>query len=107
MYVGGQIPIAADDTVLAPGDVEGQASFVFDRLRSVLREGGADLDDLVKHNLFLVDDSGLADVAENFHRISQVWSEMAPDACPAMTPMRVHELPVTGALVQTDGIALK
>jgi len=106
-WVGGQLPIASDGAVLAPGDVAGQARVVFDRLRSVLRQGGADLDDLVKLNLFLADKSGSADVADQFHTVSRVWSEIAPDAHPAMTPVRVYGLPADGALVQANGIAMR
>ncbi|MCP4330108.1 MAG: hypothetical protein GY791_16915 [Alphaproteobacteria bacterium] len=107
IYVGGQVPLGADGSLLAPGDVEEQARIVFERVRRVLAEGGAELDDLVKLNLFLVAEQGDSDVAGKFHKVARVWSEVAPNAHPAMTPVRVYGLPGAGTLVQADAIAVK
>jgi len=60
---------------------------------------------VVKLNLFFVADA--AKSPEAFHAISAVWADMAPNAHPAMTPVRVHELARQGLLVQADCIALK
>ncbi len=106
IYVGGQVPLAGDGSVLAPGDVEEQARIVFERVRRVPAEGGADLEDLVKLNLFLVGEPGSTDIADNFHKVARVWGATASDAHPAMTPVRVYGLPGSGVLVQADGIAI-
>ena len=38
--------------------------------------------------------------------LKAVWSEMAPNAKPAMTPVRAYELFQTGLLIQADCIAM-
>ncbi len=104
IYVGGQVALDESGGVLAAGDAAGQARIVFERMASVLSDGSASLDDVVKLNLFIV---GMGeDVEEEFHRISEVWAEMAPNARPAVTPVRVYELARDGLLVQADCIAL-
>jgi 3-hydroxyisobutyrate dehydrogenase len=105
IYVGGQVALEEGGAVLSEADIEGQARIVFNRLARVLKKDGAILDDIVKLNLFLVGDG--KDVSEQFHVTSRIWSEMAPDAHPAMTPVRVHELARPGLLVQADAVALK
>ena len=105
IYVGGQVALAEDGSVIGDADVAGQARIVFARLAKVLAEDGATLDDVVKLNLFLVGDG--ADVADAFHAVSDVWREVAPNAHPAMTPVRAFELARPGLLVQADCIALK
>lgn len=105
IYIGGQTALNVDGVALAAGDVAGQARIVFERLASILAADGATLDDVVKLNLFFVADG--ASSAEAFHAISAVWAEIAPNAQPAMTPVRVHELARGGLLVQADCIALK
>ena len=105
IYVGGQVARGEDGAVLAPGDAAGQARIVFERLASVLAGDGASLDDVVKLNLFFVAEDGAT--AESFAAMSKAWAEIAPDAHPAMTPVRVHELARDGLLVQADCIALK
>ena len=107
IFVGGQVALADDGTPIAPDDIEEQARIVFDRLRHVLAKDGADLKDLAKLNLFIVGSDDEPDVAESFHKVAKIWSEVAPDAHPAMTPVRVHELPCAGLLLQADGHALK
>jgi len=105
IYVGGQTALSDDGSVLAAGDVAGQAKITFERLASVLAADGAALQDVIKLNLFFATDDSAME--EAFATVSAVWADMAPDAHPAMTPVRVHELARDGLLVQADCIALK
>ncbi len=105
IYVSGQVALDVDGSVIGEVDVEGQARIVFERLAKVLADDEATLDDIVKLNLFIVGDG--ADVADVFHTASRVWAETAPNAHPAITPVRVHELARPGLLIQADCVALK
>jgi len=105
LYVGGQTALGSDDSVMFPGDFSAQVNEVFHRLDRVLGEADAALNDVVKLNLFIVADD--ADIEDHFHQACQVWAEICPDSHPAMTPVRVHELPKSGLLFQADCIAIK
>ena len=105
IYVGGQTSLGPDNSVLFPEDFPAQAKEVFHRLNNVLAQADATLDNVVKLNLFIVADD--ADVEDRFHQACQIWAEICPDSHPAMTPVRVHELPKPGLLFQADCIAIK
>ncbi len=106
IHLSGQTALGADGSVLGENNIEEQARVVFDRLQRILAEDNASLDDLVKLNLFFADNAH-ATQDEDFHIVSKVWEELAPDAHPAMTPVRVYGLPHQGLLFQADGIAIK
>ena len=105
IYVGGQTSLGPDNSALFPEDFPAQAKEVFHRLNNVLAQADATLDNVVKLNLFIVADD--ADVEDRFHQACQIWAEICPDSHPAMTPVRVHELPKPGLLFQADCIAIK
>ncbi len=105
IYVGGQTSLGPDNSALFPEDFLAQAKEVFHRLNNVLAQADATLDNVVKLNLFIVADD--ADVEDRFHQACQIWAEICPDSHPAMTPVRVHELPKPGLLFQADCIAIK
>jgi len=105
IYVGGQIAMNEDGSVMSPEDVSGQARNVFQRMASVLQSDKATLDDVVKLNLFIV--AGDDEMEEAFHTVSREWSALSPAARPAMTVVRVDELARNGILVQADCIARK
>ena len=105
IYVGGQTSLGTDNSALFPEDFSAQAKEVFQRLNKVLVQADATLNDVVKLNLFIVADD--ADVEDRFHQACQIWAEICPDSHPAMTPVRVHELPKPGLLFQADCIAIK
>ncbi len=104
-YVGGQVALGPDNLVLCKGDAFGQAVIVFKRLAKVLAADQLSLVDIVKLNIFIVGDG--VDVEEEFNAVLLAWAESAPDAHPAMTPVRVHELPYPGLLVQADCVAIR
>ena len=105
IYVGGQVALNNDGSVMDPGNICLQTSIVLERLASVLATENASLDDIAKLNLFIVGNGD--DVSDEFHQILRMWSEMAPNAHPAMTPVRVHELAKPGLMVQMDCVAFK
>lgn len=55
LYVAGQVAKDAAGELVAPGDAEGQARFVYENLRQVLEAAGATFDNVVKVTTFLVD----------------------------------------------------
>ena len=105
IWVGGQVAQDDDGKIMAPGDFAAQSRIVFERLKEALVPLGASLDDVVKLNLFFAAEG--EDVSEELHTAMAVWSELAPQSTPAMTPVRVYELSQPGLLFQADCIAIK
>ena len=105
IYVGGQTALESDGSVLFPDDFPEQVKEVFHRLEKVLVEADASLDDVVKLNLFIVSEDN--EVEDRFHQACQAWAQICPNSQPAITPVRVHELPKSGLLFQADCVAVK
>lgn len=105
IYVGGQVAIGEDGSVLLDNDISGQAKLVFERLAKVLAQDGATLNDVVKLNLFFVSEDD--DVSKYFYATSRVWKELAPNAHPTMTAVNSYEMPRPGVLIQADCVAIK
>ena len=105
IWVGGQVAQDDDGKIMAPGDFAAQSRIVFERLKEALVPLAASLDDVVKLNLFFAAEG--EDVSEELHTAMAVWSELAPQSAPAMTPVRVYELSQPGLLFQADCIAIK
>ncbi len=104
IYTGGQVAITEDCSVIGQNNIGEQARIVFGRLQSIVEQSGATLDDAVKLNIFLV---GESNVEDDFHRVTKIWKEVAPNALPALTAVHVHELALPGLLIQADLIAVK
>ena len=69
---------------MAAGDIREQSGCL-QRLKEALALSGATLDEIVKLNLFFASDGD--DIGDGTTTMA-VWSEMAPSAKPAMTPVR-------------------
>lgn len=80
-------------------DPEAQFAVAFETLRSILREGGADLSDVVEITSYHV---GIAAHMEAFMR---VWARYLKEPYPAWTAVGVAELVVPGGLVELRAVA--
>ncbi len=57
VFVAGQVPVAADHTIVSPGDVEAQTHAVIRNVETVLRAAGCGLSDVVSVNSYLADEA--------------------------------------------------
>jgi len=55
LYISGQVPVAADGST--PEGIENQVVLAFDNVQTVLAEAGMSLDDVVRVNVYLTDES--------------------------------------------------
>ena len=55
LYISGQVPVAADGST--PEGIEDQVVLAFDNVQTVLSEAGMSLDDVVRVNVYLTDES--------------------------------------------------
>src|ERR1700704_1995354 len=75
-------------------DIQKQARYVLNNLRSVFQAAGCDFKDVVKSQVFLTD-------LNDFHFFDQVWKEFFPSP-PPRTTVQVSGLLVPGCKVEID-----
>jgi reactive intermediate/imine deaminase len=95
-YKSGVPPDARQDPAFPyyGSNIQKQARYVLDNLRSVFRAAGCDFKDVVKSQVFLTD-------LEDFYYFDQVWREFFPSP-PPRTTVQVSALLVPGCRVEID-----
>ena len=96
-YSSGQIPLRPDGT-LVEGDVQVQATQVFENLKAVLEEAGPSLNTVVKATVFIKD-------MNDFAALNEVYGDYFGDHKPARSCVEVARLP-KDVLVEIEVIAL-
>jgi len=99
IYISAQLPLDRDGKLVGAGDAAAQAEQVFHNLQRVLAAAGATLDDVVKLTTYLTSLEYRPAVMEARNRI------FGTHRAPSIMAI-VLDLPVEGALVEVDGIAV-
>lgn len=97
IFTAGQVAWDNTGEVVAHGDVSRQTVQTLDNVKSVLEEGGASLDDVVKCNVYLKD---IAD----FQAMNAVFGRYFPNDPPARTTVQAL-LAEPEMLVEIEAIA--
>jgi 2-iminobutanoate/2-iminopropanoate deaminase len=97
VFLSGQIPINPATAKLIEGTITEQTERVIANIQAVLTAAGADLNNVVKTTVFLVD---MADFGE----MNQVYAKYFIDPTPARSTIQVAALPL-GARVEIECIA--
>ena len=98
LFTAGQVGFDPESGELVDGGIAEQTQRVLQNLRAILRAGGADLTQVVKTTVFLVD---MAD----FVLMNEVYAEFFGDHRPARSTVAVASLP-RGARVEIEAIAV-
>lgn len=96
IYLSGQIPLDPRAMTIVEGGIEAQVRRVFENLRAVARASGADLNRVVKLNVYLTDMS-------TFLVVNAVMAEYFREPYPARAAVGVAALP-RGAAVEMDAV---
>jgi 2-iminobutanoate/2-iminopropanoate deaminase len=99
VFVSGQVPVDPATGKLIDGGIAEHTNRCFDNVAAILAEAGSGLDRLVKTSVFLHDIS-------DFAAMNAVYAERVPAPFPARSAVEVAELPLPGALVEIEVIAL-
>ena len=100
IFASGQIPIDPASGELVGGEIEDQARQVLANLRAVLEAAGAELHDVVRTTIYLID-------LGHFPRVNAVYAEhFTAEPRPARATIQVAALPL-GAAVEIDAIAVR
>src|ERR1051326_1635321 len=68
VYIGGQDALDASGTIVGKGDLKQQAEQVVKNLQAALRAGGAELEHIIKWNVYIVQGQPLRAAVEVFQR---------------------------------------
>lgn len=96
VYLSGQIPLVPETMELISEDFAQQAEQVFKNLTAVCEAAGAELQDMVKVQIYLTD------LAE-FAIVNEVMAKYFKKPYPARAAIGVKQLP-KGAQIEIDGI---
>ncbi|PCI44809.1 MAG: reactive intermediate/imine deaminase [Proteobacteria bacterium] len=97
LYASGQIGLDPKLGKMVADDVEAQAVQVTKNLTAVLQEAGANIDDILKVNIFLVD-------MNDFPLVNTIYAEWLGEHRPARATVAVAALPLA-AKVEMDLVA--
>lgn len=100
LFVAGQIPLDPQSgKIVSEGDITAQTQQVMANLEAILKEAGANWEDVVKTSVFLTD-------LANFTSMNQVYAEyFLEDTAPARACVEVSRLP-KDVLVEIECIAV-
>lgn len=101
VYVGGQDAVDASGKIVGKGDIKAQTEQVLQNIQSALAAGGAQLEHVVKWNLYIVQGQSLQEGFEVFQRM---WGNR-PNP-PAISAMFVAGLAHPDFLLEMDAIAV-
>jgi enamine deaminase RidA (YjgF/YER057c/UK114 family) len=101
VYVGGQDAVDASGTIIGKGDLKAQTEQVLKNVQTALASGGAQLEHIIKWNLYVVQGQPLR---AGFEAFQQVWGNR-PNP-PAISMVFVAGLAHPDFLVEMDAIAV-
>lgn len=99
ILVAGQLALNDDGSPVAPGDYTAQTEYIFRRIRLVLEEAGASLDDVVKALFFLKD-------AAHYAEVSAVRNKYFAVARPASAMVAISDTVAAGCDVEIECMAI-
>lgn len=97
IFVSGQVAKDAEGNMRC-GTIEEETRWTIEAVRRVLREAGADLEDVVKATVFLED-------ARDFGRYNSVFKEYFPDG--RLARSTVEARPVINTKIEIEAVAYK
>ena len=98
VFCSGQTPIDPATGNLVPGGIEEQTHQVFKNLKAVLAAAGADLEHVIKSNVFLKD-------MNNFATMNGIYASYFTGSPPARSTVEVARLP-KDCMVEIEMVAL-
>ncbi len=96
VWLSGQIPLDPQSMELVTGDIEAQATRVFENLAAVASAAGGDLNNAVKINISLTD-------LAHFARVNEVMTRYLREPYPARACVQVAALP-RGADIEVEAV---
>lgn len=108
VFVGGQLSADASGALIGPNDIATQTANVFGNIQSVLSAAGAEMSDLLRFNTYYrqPDAKNGAEVTEYWEKMTNVRMNYFTKPAASGTGVRIKSLPLPGAMIQAEGIAV-
>ncbi len=103
LFLAGQTGMDATGAIAAPGDIVAQFRQAVANLHAVVADAGAQMTDIVKLNIFVVDKKAYQAHARE---IGKAYREFFGKHYPSMTLVEVKSLYDDDALLEIEGIAV-
>ena len=100
VFVSGQVSRNAQGEIVGRGDIRVQTRQVLENMKSVLAQGGATMDDVVKVTVFVTN------VAKDYSDIHEIRAEYFPQDYPASTMVEVKALVQPDLMIEIEAIAV-
>lgn len=101
VYVGGQDAVDASGAIIGKGDLKAQTEQILKNIQAALAAGGAELEHVVKWNIYVLQGQSLNEGLEVFQ---QIWGNRPHP--PAISVMFVAGLAHPDFLAEMDAIAV-
>jgi 2-iminobutanoate/2-iminopropanoate deaminase len=101
IFVSGLLPKDEQKNVVGEGDIEAQTRCVFEKMITILKEAGADLGDLVKVDIYLVN------MKRDFEKVSTIRNGYLMESKPAATTVGITSTMTDGCDIEIDAIAMR
>lgn len=105
IFVGGQISADEHGRTIGAGDIAVQTRNVFENIRKVLNEVGADMRHIVKFNTFYVFEGEGDEIREYWEKMTAVRLEYFEEPGPVGTAVRISGLAYPDLLIEVEAIA--
>jgi len=99
VLVSGQLAMDADGVPVAPEDISAQTRYIFENIKKILQEAGAQLEDVVKAQIFLTD-------MDQFPKVSAVRNEYFGDIKPVSTLVEINRTVREGCHIEIEVMAI-
>jgi len=100
LFVAGQVSLDSEGKVVGKDDVVAQTVQAFQNVRAVLKEGGCDLEDIVKLTVYVKRQ-------EDFFKVTEARKKILGKNFPASTLVQVSNLAYPDLLVEVEATAAK
>ena len=100
IFITGQIAMDKEGNAVAPDSIIKQTEFVFENIKTILEEGGATLDDVVKVVIYVRN-------MDDFKSISAVRNKYLESSKPVSTLVEINRTVKDGCDIEIEAIAIK
>lgn len=100
IFVTGQIAMDQEGRAVAPDDIQAQTEYIFKNIQTILKQGGASIDDVVKAVIYVKD-------ITKFKEISEIRNKYFAKSKPVSTLVEISNTVKPGCDIEIEVIAIR